>query len=88
MKSNRPSLGPSYGPSAQWNETVSVCATKWTNTMLVVATKENVRGLILCLVIEASHPNPEGGAKSLEVGLDLEVPPLHPSEAADLTVRW
>lgn len=56
--------------------------------MLVVATKENVRGLILCLVIEASHPNPEGGAKSLEVGLDLEVPPLHPSEAADLTVRW
>lgn len=26
---------------------LSVCATKWTNTMFVVATNENVRGLIL-----------------------------------------
>lgn len=56
--------------------------------MLVVAANENVRGLILYLVIEASHPNHEDDAKSLEVRLDLQVPPLHPSEGADPTVRW
>lgn len=54
--------------------------------MLVVATNENVRDLILNLVVEASHPNHEDGAKVL--GLKLRVPPLHPPEGADPTVGW
>lgn len=65
---------------------MSVCATKWTNTTFVVATNENERSLILHLVIKASHPNHEGGTKSLEVGLNLKLPPLHPPEGADPTV--
>lgn len=56
--------------------------------MLVVATSENVRGLILYLGIKTSHPKHKDGAKSLEVGLNLKVPPLHPPEGADPTVGW